>query len=190
LAHLFANVSKQTNAQEEDVQILTEHLRPVIIPGVDTAGHLDLRHYLAMPRCYCLNEKSEHPWQSALNGADANYLESDSDPQLLLCLVFTKPVKIFALQFRPVNLQSAPKTIKLYSSRTNVDFCDLDSLIPTQVLNLTPENFKENAIVKLNVAKWHHCSSIVLFIEDNMENVNNTAISYLRLIGSPIQKDK
>jgi hypothetical protein len=71
-----------------------------------------------------------------------------------------------------------------------MDFSDLDSLIPTQVLNLTPENFKEDSIVKLNLAKWHNCTSIVLFVEENMENVNNTIISYIRVIGSPVQKDK
>jgi hypothetical protein len=50
LARLFENASKQMNNEEDDVQILTEHLRPVTIPGVDTAGHVHIpsQNYLTI----------------------------------------------------------------------------------------------------------------------------------------------
>lgn len=59
-------------------------------------------------------------------------------------------------------IANAPKTVKIYANRTVLGFDDTDSVKETQTIELTPENFEENAIVNLRFVKYQNISHIMV----------------------------
>lgn len=84
-------------------------------------------------------------------------------------------------------IANAPKTVKIFTNRSVLGFDDVDSVNETQTLELTPENFEENAIVNLRFVKYQNITHIMLFIEDNQEDEDTTQIQQLVFIGCPVE---
>jgi len=126
-------------------------------------------------------------------------LSSDADEQLLLFLPFTRALRICSLLLRvssrDAGLGSNPRTLKLYADRRNVDFSDVDEITPTQVAELpsrpadgrafTKLEQKEGVwelVVPLNMAKFHSCAFLTLFVETN-HGAPTTSIHGLTIVG-------
>jgi hypothetical protein len=62
-------------------------------------------------------------------GSEGNYLESDIDAQLLLCLVFMKPMKLFALQLRAPTLGTHNTQHTTHNTHNEPDFFSLEFII-------------------------------------------------------------
>lgn len=61
-------------------------------------------------------------------------------------------------------IDQAPKTIKIYANRQVLGFDDTDSVKETQTIELTPENFEENAVVNLRFVKYQNITHIMVCI--------------------------
>jgi len=97
------------------------------------AGQSDLS-ILIEPQAECLNQSASHPWKNVLN-PDTEYLESDSDEQLLLSLPFAQPVKLHSLAIKAPK-DKGPRVVKLYINQLHVDFSSVGDVTPTQELEL------------------------------------------------------
>lgn len=175
-------------ALQANVQRLAGPVKPPKPAYVDK-GPVEgsLLHEVSSTGLSCLGEASAHPLSSIV-GPDAgpkgrSYLESDTDPELLISMRFNEAVKIKHISFFAViSPEQAPKTVKLYANRDNMDFGDVASAEPTQVLQLRPEDTKGER-VELKYVKFQNVRSLVIFIEDNQGGDETTRIDSLDLFG-------
>ena len=100
---------------------------------------------------------------------------------------------------RDAGLGSSPRTLKLLADRRNVDFSDVDEITPThcQMAELpsrpadpdgrafTRLEQKEGVwelVVPLNMAKFHSCAFLTLFVETN-HGAPTTSIHGITIVG-------
>ncbi|ORX60302.1 thioredoxin-domain-containing protein [Hesseltinella vesiculosa] len=150
------------------------------------SGHVDLTDVITPNQMDALNQQEDHTVKNIFKG-DASFLESDVDEQLIITVPFNQPVKLHSLKFKVADNAKAPKTIKIYANRQHLGFDDADSIKETQLLELSPKDFEENSIVPLRFVKFQNITSVVLFIVDNQEDEETTALQQLIFIGSPVE---
>lgn len=98
----------------------------------------------------CLNSAKDHPIAHALlDTGDKTYLESDSDAQILINIGFIAPVKLHHLIINtPANDSYAPKTLKIFANKLNMDFTQAEEDVPTQEIILSSKDFQGTTDVK------------------------------------------
>ncbi|KAL8674963.1 MAG: hypothetical protein Q9168_000666 [Polycauliona sp. 1 TL-2023] len=92
-------------------------------------------------------------------------LESDSDAQLLMFLPFTGVLKLHSVLIRSSEDSSAPKVLKLFLNRDDLDFSAASDLQPTQILELSQTSEIQDLPVKRT--SFGNTYSLTLFFEDN-----------------------
>lgn len=79
-----------------------------------------------------------------------------------------------------------PTKIHIYVNRENLGFEDCEDVDPTQSLQLTAADLKEDAeAILLKFVKFQRVKSITLFIEDNAGG-EVTALGGLKIYGRPV----
>ncbi|KAL7269917.1 hypothetical protein RUND412_007394 [Rhizina undulata] len=118
-------------------------------------------------------------------------LESDADEQLLMFIPFTGTIKLHSLLLRPHPLPHAPKTLKLYANRDDLDFTSIADTPATQTLELpipTASSSPEEQVFEIPVkrALFGNVQSLTLFFEDNHggEEEEETKVAYLGFRGT------
>ena len=96
---------------------------------------------------------------------------------------FAGQIKLYDLLIRTSESDSAPRKLKLFRNRDDLDFGTAADLKPTQTLDLPRSN--DVAEIPLNRALWNMTISIDLFFEDNHSDGDEdvTRISYLGVKG-------
>jgi hypothetical protein len=198
--------SAQTQQLDLDGRPLREEDRAALV--LTHAQDVCIDALLDRPALGCLGAKPAHSL-AAIIPCDAKgnrtqlrpdaVLSSDADEQLLLFLPFTRALRICSLLLRvpsrDAGLGSSPRTLKLFADRRNVDFSDVDEITPTQVAELpsrpadgrafTKLEQKEGVwelVVPLNMAKFHSCAFLTLFVETN-HGAPTTSIHGLTIVG-------
>lgn len=116
-------------------------------------------------------------------------LISDADSQMIVKIKFTEKVDVSQIDFYPTSCDdetSPPRTVKVFVNQPNLDFNDVESLIPAIDFELPFPN-EENDFLKpssqiLQGSKFTRLSSIQLFIEDNF-GTEYTRLGRMRLHG-------
>ncbi|KAJ5799191.1 uncharacterized protein N7518_001259 [Penicillium psychrosexuale] len=105
-------------------------------------------------------------WAERLN--DKPELESDADEQLLMTIPFNGQVNVHSLLLYTAPTSSAPKTIKLFKNRDDMDFSTASELHPTQTIEV-PQPIPGTDVFELplNRAHWNATTFVTLFFEDN-----------------------
>ncbi|EKU21349.1 hypothetical protein NSK_002318 [Nannochloropsis salina CCMP1776] len=147
---------------------------------------VDITDKIAKPECFVLNADPKYPWENLFMGDDRLQLRSDTDEQLILHLVFSEAVKVHSLNLVAPEMEAAPATVKLYLNKTSFSFDDAENIEPTQVLELTEEDYKAEKVTLLKFVKFQRVSSLTIFVENN-NGADYTALSMLRLFGTPLQ---
>nr|XP_027227720.1 uncharacterized protein LOC113819725 [Penaeus vannamei] len=151
-------------------------------------GHIDLLPMVNKAGCECLNESDDHPFTQALNSA-GGYLESDTDEQLILYLSFNQAVKLHSMRIK-APADCGPKTIKVFINQPHtIDFDTAESANPIQEITLSPKDL-EGELITLKYVKLQNVMNFTIFIKDNQTEAETTQISYLQIIGSPVQTTK
>lgn len=140
------------------------------------------------------------PWDKRLDGI--KYLESDADEQLVIYIPLTGVVRLHSLLIRSTADDSAPKTIKLFKNRQDIDFSlaselqalaevehpentggevgdSLDDEAASSAADLEREGIVEYS---LNRAHFSNLTSLTIFIESNY-GADTTKILYIGLRG-------
>ncbi|OQD67277.1 hypothetical protein PENDEC_c040G01360 [Penicillium decumbens] len=123
-------------------------------------------------------------WAERLN--DKPELESDADEQLLMYIPFTGQVKVHSLLLYTAPTPSAPKTVKLFKNRDDLDFSTASELSPTQTIEVPrPVTGADVFELPLNRAHWNATTSITLFFEDNWSDGEDdvTRVGYVGFKG-------
>ncbi|CAO3613557.1 unnamed protein product [Cunninghamella blakesleeana] len=150
-------------------------------------GYVDLTDIITPNQMDALNQQNEHNVKNIFKNDDS-YLESDVDEQLIISVPFNQPVKLHSLKFKVADKAKAPKTVKIYANRQNLGFDDTDSVKETQTIELEPKDFEDDAIVNLRFVKFQNIVNVVLFIADNQEDEDTTALQQLIFIGSTVEQ--
>ncbi|POS87960.1 hypothetical protein EPUL_001058, partial [Erysiphe pulchra] len=115
---------------------------------------------------------------SSVNTKD--WVESDTDEQLMLYIPFRSMLKIHSLQItsvppkpthnqQQVEVTLRPKTIQIYSNPANIlGFDEAEQMMPTQTITLNDSDWDDTgtATLILRLVKFQNVSSLVLFIVD------------------------
>lgn len=81
---------------------------------------------------------------------------------------FTGQVKLHSLLLYTAPTAAAPKTVKLFKNRDDLDFSTASELSPTQTIEVPqPVAGADVFELPLNRAHWNTTTSITLFFEDN-----------------------
>lgn len=132
---------------------------------------------------------------------EADWVESDTDEQLLLFMPFQSMLKLHTLQITSLpptgddvdedEVPMRPKTIKLYSNRPhNLDFDQAESTEPTQEIEISASdwNAEGTANIPLRFVKFQNINSLVIFVESGDGSSEKVRLDRLRLIGDSGEK--
>ncbi len=151
--------------------------------------------------------KTKGKGKDAGEAPKADWIESDTDEQLMLFLPFQSTLKIHSLQltsFPPSKSDGAegeedsseiplrPKTIKIYSNRTHVlGFDEAEDIPPTQVVTLSASDWDSKtgtAKVELRFVKFQNVTSLVVFVVDGDGEGEKVRLDRVRIIGETGEK--
>ena len=151
-------------------------------------------------------DEEKDPVNAVAEGTVRDWVESDSDEQLMLFMPFQSTLKIHTLHvtsLRPTAPQDAgdaddadagsaeiplrPKTIQIYSNRAHVlGFEEAEGIPATQAVTLRPQDWDPvtgTAKVELRFVKFQNVSSLVMFVVDGDGDGERVRIDRLRVIG-------
>lgn len=131
-----------------------------------------------------------------------DWVESDTDEQLMLFIPFQSTLKIHSLHITSLPPKSSeseedqipmrPKNIQIYSNRAHVlGFEEAEDVPVTQAITLGPQDWDEKtgtAKVELRFVKFQNVSSLVVFVLDGDGESDKVRIDRLRIIGETGEK--
>jgi hypothetical protein len=87
---------------------------------------------------------------------------------------------------------SGPKTVSTYVNRsTTLSFDEADSIQPVETIVLTPPQLvADTPPTPLRFVKYQNVHHLTLFVQDNQDQSDVTAIQQLILYGSPLEATK
>lgn len=131
----------------------------------------------------------------AAEGKD--WVESDTDEQLMLLIPFQSNVKIYALHLTSLPEESdddeapgRPKTVKIYINTQNViGFDEADSLEPTQEITLEESDWKDGtAVINTRFVRFQRVSTLSIFLVDAADDKEKVRLDRIRIIGESGEK--
>jgi len=136
---------------------------------------------------------------SGLNkGSNAkDFIESDTDEQLMLFIPFQSTLKLHSLHITSLPPSddgdaTRPKTLKLYTNRSTVlGFDEAEDTLATQEIQIKKSDWNDStgtAIVELRFVKFQNITSLVIFVADVEGDGEKTRIDRIRLFGERGEK--
>ncbi|KAE9966275.1 hypothetical protein EG328_009031 [Venturia inaequalis] len=136
---------------------------------------------------------------SAAAGKD--WVETDTDAQLMFFVPFTSTLKLHTVQITSLpppadedddEAPVRPKTIHFYTNRAhNLGFEEAEDIPATQTVELSPSDWDEEtgtAKIELRFVKFQNITSIVIFVVDGENDSEKTRIDRIKLIGESGEK--
>lgn len=133
-----------------------------------------------------------------------DWVESDTDEQLMLYVPFQSTLKVHSLQITSIppapgssdgdedEIPLRPKTIHLYQNRAGVlGFDEAEGIPATQTIVLRPEDWHSEtctATVELRFVKFQNVTSLVLFVEDGEGEGEKVRLDRVRIVGESGEK--
>ncbi|KAI9865874.1 MAG: hypothetical protein M1813_001841 [Trichoglossum hirsutum] len=132
-----------------------------------------------------------------------DWIESDTDEQLMLFVPFKSTLKVHTLQITSsppsrseddddTEIPMRPKTIQVYSNRAHVlGFEEAEDIPATQTINLSPNDWDTKtgtAKIELRFVKFQNVTSLVIFVVDGEGDGERVRVDRLRVIGETGEK--
>jgi thioredoxin len=129
-----------------------------------------------------------------------DWIESDTDAQMMLFMPFQSTMKLHTLQITSLPTKdedgemttSRPTSLQLYTNRSHtLGFDEADDEPATQKIELSEDSWDATtgtANVELRFVKFQNISSLVIFVVDGDGEVDKTRIDRIRLIGDTGEK--
>ncbi|KAK2761428.1 hypothetical protein FQN53_007748 [Emmonsiellopsis sp. PD_33] len=131
----------------------------------------------------------------------ADWVESDTDEQLMLYMPFQSSLKVHSLQITSLppaageddeEVPMRPKTIKLYTNRAHIiGFEDADDEAPTQEVELAAKDWDAKtgtANVELRFVKFQRITSLVVYFVDGDGDGERIRVDRVRIFGEAGEK--
>ncbi|KAI1132308.1 thioredoxin [Nemania abortiva] len=132
---------------------------------------------------------------------EKDWVESDTDEQLLLFAPFNSATKLHTLQLTSLPPTSdddddeetpmRPKTIKLFTNRPhNLGFDEAEDIDPTQTIEISESDWNSNgtANLPLRFVRFQNITSLVIFVVDGDGDSDKVRLDRVRLIGESGEK--
>jgi len=146
--------------------------------------------------------KSKSKAEDDTGGTGRDWVESDTDPQLMLFVPFHSTLKIHTLHITSFEQQSSsevedeipmrPRTIQLYTNRAhNLGFEEAEDIQATQTFELSTKDWDSEtgtAKLELRYVKFQNVTSLVLFVVDGDGEGERTRVDRIRIIGESGEK--
>ncbi|KAJ9645379.1 Thioredoxin-like protein 1 [Coniosporium apollinis] len=134
--------------------------------------------------------------------AGADWVESDTDEQLMLFIPFQSTLKIHSIHLTSLppavsedgdedEIPMRPKTVQLYINRAhNLGFEEADDIPATQSITIKPDDWSQQGTAKLELrfVKFQNVTSLVLFVVDGEGSGEKVRLDRIRLIGETGEK--
>ncbi|KAL6061872.1 5'-3' exoribonuclease 1, variant 2 [Balamuthia mandrillaris] len=167
---------------------------------------MELADFIQLSQCECLNNANEDAFRYVLLGDEqgddkeldesATVIVSDVDPQLIIKIAFKGKAKLSAIAMLGPS-GTAPKNVRLYVDKPDLDFEACDDETPTHVLSFAEKDVVEEQEEEEEVAlesrrhslpatKFRSVSHLTIFIEDNQNDGDITKVTQLALYGVPL----
>ena len=139
----------------------------------------------------------------AESSSKKDWIESDTDEQLMLFIPFQSTLKLHSVYITSILPSSEgednddeapmrPKTIHLHTNRSTVlGFDEADDMPPVQTIELKESDWDKKsgtAKVELRYVKFQNISSLVIFVADGDGDGEKTKIDRIRLYGESGEK--
>lgn len=134
-------------------------------------------------------------------GGAKDWIESDTDEQLMLFIPFQATLKLHTLHITSLPPSAAdsdeeapvrPKTLRLYTNRSTVlGFDEAEDYPATQEIEIKESEWDDKtgtAKVELRFVKFQNISSLVLFVVDGQGAGEKTRIDRIRFLGETGEK--
>ncbi|KAI5297605.1 hypothetical protein KEM55_004472 [Ascosphaera atra] len=168
---------------------------------ITPALHNNLYQHIDHHRIVTLNEATagsgqgivKKTWDERFN--EKPKLESDVDEQLIMSIPFAGQVKLHSLLIYAEPGPSAPKTVRIFRNREDVDFSVATELEATQEIEVPPIPEGEPQVIEIPLkrAKFNSTTSTTLFFGDNQSGGEEevTSIGYLGFKGhyTPVNRE-
>ena len=118
---------------------------------------------------------------SVLEGKGGEPLQSDADEQLLLSVALPAPVKLHSIALEAA--ENAPKSVKLFINKPDMNFDDAEGTPCTQALDMTGSGGKYT----LKFVSFQFVQHLTIFVSDNMADDEVTNLEAVRLYGQPLE---
>ncbi|KAI0914766.1 thioredoxin [Ustulina deusta] len=131
---------------------------------------------------------------------EKDWVESDTDEQLLLFTPFNSAAKLHTLQLTSLpptdsdddeETPMRPRTIKLFTNRPhNLGFDEADDIDPTQTIEIGEADWNSNgtANLPLRFVRFQNITSLVIFVVDGDGDGEKVRLDRVRLIGESGEK--
>ncbi|KAI5261248.1 DUF1000-domain-containing protein [Aureobasidium subglaciale] len=128
---------------------------------------------------------------------EKDWIESDTDDQLMMYIPFNGALKVHSLHITSFPSEGdddivRPRTLKLYSNKSNVlSFDEAESIPDTQEITLQDSDWDAKtgtAKVDLRFVKFQNVSSLVIFVVDGDGDGEKTRIDRIKIIGETGEK--
>ncbi|KAJ5095940.1 hypothetical protein NUU61_005296 [Penicillium alfredii] len=141
----------------------------------------------------------------AEGGGSPDWVESDTDEQLMLYIPFQSNIKVHSLHVTSVppaagededadddELPMRPKTVSLYTNRSQVlGFDEADDIPAVQTVEIKPEDWDSKtatAKIDLRFVKFQNVTSLVVFFVDGDGDSEKLRVDRIRIIGEAGEK--
>lgn len=135
-------------------------------------------------------------------GTKKDWVESDTDEQLMLFIPFQSTLKVHSLHITSLPPQDSdadedeipmrPKTIQIYSNRPHIlGFDEAEDVPATQTITLEARDWDEKTgtgKIELRFVKFQNVTSLVVFVLDGDGKGEKVRIDRLRIIGETGEK--
>ncbi|OBZ72242.1 PITH domain-containing protein P35G2.02 [Grifola frondosa] len=118
------------------------------------------------------------PWNERLD--EQEFLESDSDDQMIIRVPFTGSVKLRALLLKAGPADQTPTKVALYANAEDLDFSNITDCKPTQEF-IVPIG-RDVGEYHVMAAKFPNATSITLFFPSS-QGADTTRIYYVGFLG-------
>ncbi|KAI1819065.1 DUF1000-domain-containing protein [Xylaria intraflava] len=176
-------------------------------------GHTDISHAINVRGLELLNVDTDFSVRTLFDGnkpasldkgrstSDSkDWVESDTDEQLMLFIPFNTTIKLHTLQITSLpptdnddddETPMRPKTIKLFVNRPhNLGFDEADDMDPTQTIEIGENDWNSNgtANLPLRFVRFQNISTLVMFVVDGDGDGEKVRLDRVRLIGESGEK--
>ncbi|KAH0541643.1 hypothetical protein FGG08_003874 [Glutinoglossum americanum] len=132
-----------------------------------------------------------------------DWVESDTDEQLMLFVPFKATLKVHTLHITSLppghseddddtEIPMRPKTVQVYSNRAHVlGFEEAEDIPATQTVTLSPNDWDAKtgtAKIELRFVKFQNVTSLVIFVVDGDGEGERVRVDRLRIIGETGEK--
>lgn len=140
--------------------------------------------------------------KSSSEGTKKDWVESDTDEQLMLFIPFQSTLKVHSIHITSLppkdsdgdddEVPMRPKTIQIYSNRPHIlGFDEAEDVPATQTITLEARDWDEKTgtgKIELRFVKFQNVTSLVVFVLDGDGKGEKVRIDRLRIIGETGEK--